>query len=128
MPIYDPQHDLASLQARLEGNDDLLVVCYCAAWCDSCAQYRESFAALAERRPRDVFVWIDIEELPELLGDEDVENFPTILLQAPDHTLFYGPQLPYASHLERLLEQIGALSPVEPGHCPPLLRPLLGAM
>src|SRR5690606_11047359 len=127
MPIFDTQHDLASLQARLKDNDDLLVVCYCAAWCDTCTQYRRDFAELAEKHPAHVFIWVDIEEQPELLGDEDVENFPTVLLQTPETTLFYGTQLPYASHLERLLERADELRPVGPDQCPPLLRPLLDA-
>lgn len=128
MPIYDPQHDIAQLNARLEGNDDLLVVCYCAAWCDTCTQYRADFSALAERHPQHVFIWVDIEEQPELLGDEDVENFPTILLQAPDRNLFFGTQLPYINHLERLIERVHELTPIESDHCPPLLRPLLGSV
>jgi len=128
MPIYDTQHDLASLQARLKDNDDLLVVCYCAAWCDTCTQYRRDFAALADRHPGHVFIWVDIEEQPELLGDEDVENFPTVLLQTPENTLFFGTQLPYVSHLERLLERVDELRPLGPDRCPPLLRPLLGSL
>lgn len=125
MPIYDPQHNIAQLNTRLGGNDDLLVVCYCAAWCDTCTQYRVDFAALAERHPQHVFIWVDIEEQPDLLGDEDVENFPTILLQVPDRSLFFGAQLPYISHLEKLLERAGDLRPLPPDEGPPSLRPLL---
>lgn len=125
MPIYDPQHDLAALKARLANNDDLLVVCYCAQWCDTCGQYRRDFSALAERRPQDIFMWVDIEELPELLGDEDVENFPTVLLQTPTDTLFFGTQLPYISHLEKLLDRQDGLTAVPSNGGPPPLRPLL---
>jgi len=128
MPIYDPQHDLSRLKARLEGNDDLLVVCYCAQWCDTCGQYGRDFAALAERHPQHVFIWVDIEELPELLGDEDVENFPTVLLQTRERTVFFGTQLPYISHLERLLQRVDELAPSGPAYSPPLLRPLLASM
>ena len=125
MPIYDPQHDLAALLQRIEGNDDMLVVCYCAQWCDTCGQYRLDFSALAERHPQHIFIWVDIEEQPELLGDEDVENFPTILLQSGDTNLFFGTQLPYISHLEKLLDRAHDLGAAQAGDGPPLLRPLL---
>ena len=51
-----------------------LVACYCAAWCDTCTQYRGKFEALALARPDVAFAWIDIEEHPEYLGDEDDED------------------------------------------------------
>lgn len=125
MPIYDPQHDLAALHERLQNNDDLLVVCYCAQWCDTCGQYRHDFSALAERLPQHVFIWVDIEEQPDLLGDEDVENFPTLLLQSGDANLFFGTQLPYISHLEKLLERLDDLRAMQSRQGPPPLRPLL---
>ncbi len=83
----------------------MTVACYCAAWCDTCAQYKARFEALARRWPAHTFVWIDIEENSELLDDEDVENFPTILLQTREGNVFFGPMLPYIGHLERLLAQ-----------------------
>ena len=45
--------------------------------------------------PERVFAWIDIEEHAELLGDEEVENFYTLLVQLGDRVLFYGPMLPH---------------------------------
>lgn len=125
MPMYDPQSDLAALRKRLEGNNDLLVVCYCAQWCDTCGQYRRDFSALAERFPQHVFIWVDIEEQPELLGDEDVENFPSLLLQRGETSLFFGTQLPYIGHLERLLERLDDLAVVPSSKAPPPLRPML---
>lgn len=124
MPIYDPEHDITPLKARLTGNDDLLVACYCAQWCDTCGQYRHDFTELAKRHPQHVFIWIDIEEQPELLGDEDVESFPTLLLQVGGRNLFFGTQLPYISHLEKLLERVGDLGAVSKDG-PPSLRELL---
>jgi len=123
VPTYNPQLDPSALAQRLQDNDDLLVVCYCAQWCDTCTQYQPQFDALAERLPRHAFIWIDIEENPEMLGDEDVENFPTVLVQNARANLFFGPQLPYISHLEKLLEHVDELPPTSEG--PPLLRPML---
>ncbi|MDN5843129.1 MAG: thioredoxin family protein [Alcaligenaceae bacterium] len=127
MPVYDPHTDLAGLRARLHAQPGLIVACYCAGWCDACTQYRGLFEALAQRMPSHTFVWIDIEENPELLGDEDVENFPTILLQDDRGTLFFGTQLPHIQHLERLIQSVGGPSHnvIEGG--PGNLRGLVGA-
>lgn len=53
-----------------------VVACLCAGWCDVCKQYRAGFDALAEQYPEQQFVWIDIEDQSDLVGDLDVENFP----------------------------------------------------
>lgn len=81
-----------------------VVACLCAGWCDVCKQYRAGFEALAEQFPEQQFVWIDIEDQADLVGDLDVENFPTILLQHGDLVAFYGTMLPEPRQLARLLE------------------------
>ncbi len=102
MPVFSPDSD-PGLPARLQAHDGLIVACYCAAWCDSCRTYQGSFAALAAQWPQHLFLWIDIEDHPALLGDAEVENFPTILLQNRSGNLFFGPQPPYVAHLDRLI-------------------------
>jgi thioredoxin 1 len=91
------------LAARLADPHALLVVCLCAAWCGSCREYQEKFSALALGHSQHVFVWLDIEEHAHLLDDEDVENFPTVLVQDSHTVRFFGPLLPHIGHLERLL-------------------------
>lgn len=88
-----------------------LVACYCAAWCDVCSQYRDKFETLARARPEMAFAWIDIEDHPDYLGDEDVENFPTLLVQHAARTVFFGPMLPHIGHLERLLDVLADDAP-----------------
>jgi len=109
MPLLVPGTDTPALRAALPpgGNDTWLVACFCAAWCDTCEQYRPRLAALADTQPQRTYAWIDIEDHPELLGDEDVENFPTLLVQIGARVVFYGPMLPHIGHLERLLESLG---------------------
>lgn len=104
MPLLTP--DAPDLRARLAAPETLLVACLCADWCGTCREYQPKFGQLAARFPRCVFVWIDIEEDPELAGDEDIENFPTLLIQSADGIAFYGPMLPHIGHLERLLETV----------------------
>jgi thiol-disulfide isomerase/thioredoxin len=91
------------LQTRLAEPLNLLVACYCAAWCDTCTLYRDRFDALAKQHPEHAFVWIDIESHPELLGDEDVEDFPTLLIERDGQVLFFGTMLPHIQQLERLM-------------------------
>ncbi len=126
MPVFDPIHDKHTLLDRLRQGGGLTVACYCAAWCDTCSEYRPQFQALADKWPAHAFIWIDIEESPDLLGDEDVENFPTILIQHPEGNLFFGTMLPHIGHLDRLIRSLEGDSPVSangPGPLHELLAP-----
>ncbi len=108
MPVYFPDAETSGLRAALAVPGSLLVACLCAEWCGACREYQPKFTELARRFAGHVFVWVDIETYPELLDDHDVEDFPTLLIQSADHTLFYGPMLPHIGHLERLLETLQA--------------------
>jgi len=107
MTLYLPNHP--ELPAAVASHEKI-VVCFCAEWCDTCGIYRENFAQLSESFPEAVFVWADIEEYPSLLGDEDVENFPTILIEQRNQVLFFGTMLPHINQLERLLQTFGDTS------------------
>lgn len=115
MTVFNPRTDLPALRERLATHTGLRIACYCAAWCDTCSEYRPAFEALAARMPEALFVWIDIEDDPEWLGDEDVENFPTLLLQDHEGTRFWGTQLPHIQHLERLIRSAAAMPPSDAG-------------
>lgn len=108
MNFLDAQTDSAALPGRLASHGGLVIVCYCAAWCDTCRDYRPGFEALAARVPESLFIWVDIEENEALLDDHEVENFPTLLVQSPTGNLFFGPMLPHTEHLERLLRGLDA--------------------
>ncbi|HEX7636546.1 MAG TPA: thioredoxin family protein [Noviherbaspirillum sp.] len=80
-----------------------VVACLCAAWCDTCRAYRGTFDELANRHPDKRFVWIDIEDQADVVGDIDVENFPTLLLQRADTVAFFGAVLPDKKLADRLI-------------------------
>ena len=104
--------------------EPLLVACLCAQWCRTCESYRETLAAV-----RDVlvpthpdqplrFVWVDIEDESELVGDLDIEDFPTLLVARADRVLFFGPILPHAQTLDRLVRNAIALHDNAPAGLP----------
>jgi hypothetical protein len=47
--------------------------------------------------------WIDIEDEADLVGDFDVETFPTLVVLGPDGVRFAGPLTPQPQTLRRLL-------------------------
>lgn len=95
-------HNRAELAEWLD-SDAWIVACLCAAWCGTCNQYRSTFDTLARRHPDKRFVWIDIEDQADVVGDLDVENFPTLLIQRGDAVAFFGPVLPDLQLADRLI-------------------------
>ena len=97
--------NLTQIQDNLE-HSPWLIACLCAAWCDTCNQYRQAFELLAKANPDQCFAWIDIEDQAHLVDEIDIENFPTILIQYEDNVAFLGTMLPDTSQLQRLLNSI----------------------
>jgi thioredoxin 1 len=87
-------------------NPRWLVVCLCAEWCGTCRDYRAPLLQVASEFPTDAFAWIDIEDEADLAGDIDIETFPTLLVLDGTQILFYGPVLPGADGLRRLLRAL----------------------
>lgn len=80
------------------------VVCLCAAWCGTCRDYEATFASLQAALPSHRYRWIDIEDEADVIGDIDVETFPTLLVASQGKVLFAGPVLPRLGDAQRLLE------------------------
>ena len=91
------------------------VACLCAAWCQLCGSYAAVFAhvtaELAARghdlRPH----WIDIEDESELVGDLDIETFPTLVVVDPVAVRFAGVLTPQPETLRRILRATVAEAP-----------------
>lgn len=84
-------------------DDKWVVACLCAAWCGTCSDYQAGFMAWAKQHPDIVFAWIDIEDQADVVGDLDIENFPTLLIQRGDIVAFFGTVLPDLRLADRLL-------------------------
>lgn len=83
----------------------LLVACLCAAWCRTCESYRATFEAACAELPQDGLQvrWIDIEDEADLIGDLDIETFPTLLIADDTAVRFAGPLTPQPETLRRVL-------------------------
>ena len=90
-------------QARAPGR---VVVCLCAAWCGTCRDYRRVVRETAARFAADDFLWLDIEDHADWVEDLDIETFPCVLVFDATQILFYGPVLPGAEALARLLQAL----------------------
>lgn len=80
------------------------IACLCAAWCGTCRDYEATFAQLQGAWPGHRYRWIDIEDEADLVGDVDVETFPTLLVACNGQVLFAGPVLPRLADAQRLIE------------------------
>ena len=94
--------DLSAIKAELL-KKDWMIACLCAAWCDTCTAYRDSFDALMTQHMDKCFAWIDIEDQAHLVDEVDIQNFPTILIQHRDQVVFFGTVLPDPTQLQRLI-------------------------
>lgn len=94
-------------------DSEFFVACLCAEWCGTCRDYRAGFEALAAEFPAMGFEWVDIEDRADDIGDIDVENFPSLLIQRDDAVLFFGTLMPDHALLRRLLQTFAAQSPDE---------------
>ena len=83
------------------------VACLCAAWCRLCEGYARVFhpvlQALRTQHPGVVVHWIDIEDEADLVGDLDVETFPTLVVADARQVRFAGTITPQPDTLQRVL-------------------------
>lgn len=106
------ESDYSRLNASLT-EKSWIVACFCAHWCGACREWRPSFESLAKKYPDIIFLWIDIEDHAELLGETDIENFPSLLIQYGNTVNFFGCIHPEAGVVERLLKSQLDMGPDE---------------
>ena len=90
----------------------LTVVVLCAAWCDTCRAFRPVIERLAEAHRDAQFMWLDVEDHAALVGDIDVENFPTLAAFRGDVPVFFGVCLPQQSVISTLITAFMQADPV----------------
>ena len=81
----------------------LTVVALCAAWCHTCEEFRPAFGRIAGDHPGSRFVWLDIEDDAAVVGDIEVEDFPTLAIYDGASLVHFGASLPHEALVRRLL-------------------------
>lgn len=84
----------------------LLVACLCATWCKTCTEFRGTFDKLEAAHPAMKFQWVDVEDDSALVGDLEIENFPTLAVFRGDKPLFYGVTMPQEGVVARTLASL----------------------
>ena len=101
------------LEPCLPDSPALSVTCLCAQWCGTCRSYADSFAALQAQFPGVPFVWYDVEDDADVVGELDVETFPTLLIRRAGFVVYLAPVLPDPAHARRLIETYAEMSAPE---------------
>jgi thiol-disulfide isomerase/thioredoxin len=97
-------------QEPLVSHGPVWVICLCADWCGVCREYRAIFERVASQFPLLRFAWLDVEDEAALVGDLDIETFPTLLIATSQGARFMGALTPHANTLSRLLDALEASS------------------
>ena len=106
MSMLIPVAELAG-HPRL-GAAALVVVAFCADWCGTCREFRPVLERIAAAHPEWLVAWADIEDDAGLVGDFDVDNFPTLAVFRDGRPLHFGVSLPLENVVTRLLQSIQA--------------------
>lgn len=81
----------------------MLVTCLCATWCLTCEAYKATFAEVQAAFPTTAFRWIDIEDEADLVGEVDIQNFPTLMILEGAQVRFFGTVTPQLRVLEAII-------------------------
>ena len=109
------------------------VACLCAAWCRTCDAVRPHFEARAAAQTHLTHRWIDVEDEADVIGDLDIETFPTLLVVRDGVPLFFGPVLPKPEAVDALIAALiedptpRAAGTIDAAELAPLLALLSGA-
>lgn len=119
--------DRDALARAFAGDARIVVVSMCAAWCDTCNEFRVAYERIARLRPECAFVWLDIEDDAAIAGDIDVENFPTLAVFRGDVPVHFGVTTPQEATLARLIDELASRT-VSARDVPEEVRALAGAL
>lgn len=102
--MLTPAHQLPDHPRLTE--QPLVVMALCAEWCGTCRDFQPVLERIAAAHPQWMFAWADIEADADLVGDVDVDNFPTLAVFRAGRTLHFGATLPLENVVARLLQGI----------------------
>jgi thioredoxin 1 len=102
-PALGDNPPMADSSALVLQSDTWTVACLCAAWCRTCDAVRPHFEARAAAQTYVTHRWIDVEDEADVIGDLDIETFPTLLVVRDGVPLFFGPVLPKPEAVDALI-------------------------
>jgi thiol-disulfide isomerase/thioredoxin len=84
--MLDPWRDASAIAALLSSDASLLVVMVGAEqWCARCRALRPVFDELAAQRgANEVWLWLDMEDHADFIGDDLPENLPVLMAYRGD--------------------------------------------
>ena len=86
-------------------HSQVFVACLCAEWCGVCREYRLVFEQVQTRVPEARFIWVDVEDQADKVDPVEVDDFPTLLIAVGNEARFFGPMIPRADTLERMVRE-----------------------
>jgi hypothetical protein len=97
--------------APAAGDEAWIVACLCAQWCGICRGWHDAFRALAAEGllPGARWLWVDIEQQADALGDFEPENFPVLAVQRGERLLYCATLPQQSANWRRMIEAVGAL-------------------
>lgn len=104
-------HDAVRETGAADAAGDWVVACLCAQWCGICRAWHDAFRGLADQvaLPQARWLWVDVEQQGDALGDFEPENFPVLAIQRGARLLYCStlPQQP--GNWRRMIEAVAAL-------------------
>ena len=102
-------HPLQSLPAhRRLADGPVIVIALCADWCGTCREFQPVLERIALAHPEMMFAWADIEDDAELVGDIELDSFPTLAIFHRGTPLHFGASLPLEPVVTRLIRSTAA--------------------
>ncbi|MDD3675752.1 MAG: thioredoxin family protein [Thauera propionica] len=102
-------HPIQSLPAHPRLADGpMLVIALCADWCGTCREFQPVLERIALAHPEMVFAWADIEDDAELVGDIELDSFPTLAIFHRGRPLHFGASPPLEPVVTRLIRSTAA--------------------
>lgn len=93
--------------------DKPLAVCLCAGWCNNCEEWKNELAQLSDEHRDCCFVWLDIDEHPDMVAEVDLDVLPVLALYKGEEVAFLGPIRPDKQTVSTLIKSARAYSQID---------------
>lgn len=88
--LLDPWENAAEIAYQLNQPNTALVIGLGAEWCQLCTDFKPHFFELATTEKNILWLWYNLEEHEELLGDFYPETLPLVWVYQGEKLIRYG--------------------------------------